>query len=93
MSRTLEDSLVGFFKHTTFSCLVINILAEHDKSIRFGYLMEEIGEVLSGKVPDTAIEGALRASMKLLKESGWVKRSGAGFKLTVLGKELGQRIN
>ena len=92
MTQSLEDSLVEFFKRTNVSCAIVKTLSDSKGPIKFDQLLEAVGLLVADRIPDYALEGAIRASLKLLKASGWVRKSGAEFGLTDLGRELAKRV-
>lgn len=92
MNQALEDSLIGFFKKTTVSSAIIRTFAGKGDVFSFGELVEGVNSLLEGRIPEYATEGAVRSSLKLLKDAGWVVKNGNGFHLTGLGKELAERI-
>ncbi len=92
MNQELEDSLVGFFKKTTVSSAIIRTFSRKDEAFSFGELVEGVNLLLEGHIPEYATEGAVRSSLRLLKESGWVIKKSDGFVLTDLGRELARRI-
>lgn len=92
MTQSLEDSLVEFFKRTNVSCAIVKALSDSKGPIKFDQLLEAVGLLVADRIPDYALEGAVRASLKLLKASGWVTKSGAEFSLTDLGRHLAKRV-
>ena len=92
MNQSLEDSLVEFFRHTNVSCAILKALCEFKEPVKFDQLVDRVGSVMTDRIPDYAIEGAVRAALKLLKTTGWVHKSDDGFSLTALGRDLASRI-
>ena len=92
MGKSLEDSLVEFFKHTNVSCAIVKTLCDSGGPLKFDSLIEGVNSVLAQSIPDYALEGAVKSALKLLKTTGWVVKEGAEFKLTDLGQDLASRI-
>ncbi len=92
MSNSLEESLVDFFKRTNVSCAIIKTLYDADAPIKFDKLVNGVEQVLEGNIPSYAIEGAVKASLRILKATGWLELSETEFQLTSLGSELAGKI-
>jgi|GEM_PF-3284046 len=92
MSVKLEDSLIEFFKHTTVSASILKTFAAANEPIKFDTLVEGVGLRIGSRIPEYALEGAVRNSLRLLKSSGWVLKEETQFMLTELGQELAERI-
>jgi hypothetical protein len=92
MGLTLEESLVEFFKQTTVSAAVIKTFAKVNEPLTFDALSEGVAAFVGSRIPDYALEGVLRTSLRLLKSSGWVAKSEDGFILTELGRELAGKL-
>lgn len=92
MGQALEDSLVEFFKQTTVSAAVIKTFSKANEPLTFDTLTEGVAAFVGSRIPDYALEGVLRTSLRLLKSSGWVEKSEDGFGLTELGHELASKL-
>jgi hypothetical protein len=92
MSKSLEDSLVEFFKHTTVSAAILRTFYRAGKPLKFDELRDGVGTLLGDQIPSYAQDGAVRSALRLVKSSGWVTKRGSLFRLTKLGEELAERI-
>lgn len=92
MSKSLEDSLVEFFKQTTVSAAILKTFAAANEPLKFDTLIEGVGLRVGSRIPEYALEGVVRNALRLLKVSGWVVKEEAEFQLTELGQELAERV-
>ncbi|MBN2380684.1 hypothetical protein JXM67_12865 [candidate division WOR-3 bacterium] len=92
MSKSLEDSLIEFFKHTTVSAALLKTFDAANEPLKFDSLTEGVSLRIGKRIPDYALEGVVRNSLRLLKASGWVVKEDVCFKLTELGQELAKRV-